>query len=232
MKQFQLSFMPVGACNMTCPNCTQTPWRGENQDYQMTPDEVTAICDSVRRQGLRFRWAHITGGEPALWKYLYEGLGIIHESGLFEHTEVWSNCRRTAPVIAAYRDGLLDHVQTQSANGDKRGIAAYRKAGVKLSVIDPSAHQVHPDHALDGVLPAACGCDRIMVTGGRVWSCANAYSNMRRLGIDPIASGLWAPIESDWAAAMDRIDRYNMQACRVCLANGHVSKQAPVGKVR
>ncbi|MDD4984341.1 MAG: radical SAM protein [Dehalococcoidales bacterium] len=230
MNQTMLSFMPVTACNMNCPNCTQTPWRRDFPDYQMTPDEVTAICNSVREHGLHFAWAHITGGEAALWEHLAEGLRIIRESGVFDHTEIWSNCKSTKPIVAAVGAGLVDRVVTQSANSYKAGIRAHKRHGDYLVVIDPSEHRVHPSKPLDNVLPAACGCDRVMVSDYRVWPCANAYSNFRRMGMSvDEARRVSIPLDQDWPAFMDHMNRFNMQACQVCLANGKVWNQSPVG---
>lgn len=232
MNTTMLSFMPVAACNMNCPNCTQAPWRKDFPTYQMTPDEVEAICRRVAEQGLHFAWAHITGGEAALWQYLKEGCQIIRQSGCFDHTEIWTNCRKTTMIKEVVDTGLVDRLCTQSANADKRGIKSYLNNGYPLTVIDPSEHRVHPDKPLDNVLPAACGCNRLMVMQGRLWPCANAYSNLRRMGASKDkASIVSIPIEDDWNIIGDS-DRFNMHACRICLANGKVWNQASTGKVR
>jgi len=233
MNQFQLSLMPVGACNMNCPNCTQKYFRKDFADYQMSLEEVETICRRVKELGLHFAWAHITGGEPALWDNLYEGCKIFRTSGAFDHVEVWSNCKLTKPLMEILDDNLVEHVITQEANTYKTGANALKKKyGDRMSIISPSAHQVHPDKPLDNVLPAECGCNRVEIFNYRVYPCANYYSNMRRMGLDPMEYPLSAPLDSNWAAFMDGIDRFNMQACRVCLANGKVSRQAPVGKAK
>jgi hypothetical protein len=233
MNQTQLTIMPVGACNLSCPNCTQTPWRKDFAEYQMQPDEVREICNRVNELGLHFAWAHITGGEPSLWGFLHEGCRILRESGAFDHVEVWSNCKYTKPLMRVLEDGLVEQVITQSANTNKMGAAALRnKFDGRMNIIPSLGHQVHPDKPLDGVLPAACGCDRVAVFNYRVYPCANFYSNMKRMGMDVEQSGLWAHLSDDWKTAIDGIDRYNMQACRICLANGNVSCQAAMGEVR
>jgi hypothetical protein len=232
MNQFQLSIMPVGACNMSCPNCTQTPWRADFSDYQMKLDEVRTICRRVNELGLHFTWAHITGGEPALWRNLYEGCRILSTSGAFDHVEVWSNCKSIKPLMRVLDDGVVEHVITQEANTYKAGAYELKgKYGDRMVIITPSTHQVHPDHPLDNVLPAECGCDRVEVFGQRVYPCANFYSNMRRVGLDPHDTRWSIPIYDNWAVFMDGVDRYNMPACCVCLANGKVSRQAAVGEV-
>jgi len=233
MNQFQLSIMPVGACNMSCPNCTQTPWRKDFAKYQMSLEEVQTICMRINDLGLHFTWAHITGGEPALWENLYDGCKIFRTSGAFDHIEIWSNCKYIQPLKKVLDDGLVEHVITQSANTYKTGANALKKKyGDRMCIIDPSAHQVHPDKPLDNVLPAECGCDRVEIFNYRVYPCANFYSNMRRMGLDPEEANLSAPLESNWAQFMDNVNRYNMQACRVCLANGKVSRQAKTGKAK
>jgi len=233
MNQSQLSIMPVGACNMNCPNCTQTAWRKDFADYQMMLDEVEMICGRIQELGLHFAWAHITGGEPALWENLYEGCRMLRTSGAFDHIEIWSNCKSTKPLMRVLDDGLVEHVITQSANTYKTGARKLKeKYGNRMNIIDPSAHQVHPAKPLDNALPAECGCNRIEIFNYRVYPCANVYSNMKRMGLDVKRSGLWAALEDNWLEVMDSIDRFGMQACRVCLANGKVSRQAATGKAR
>jgi len=233
MNQTQLSIMPVGVCNFDCPNCVQKPWRKDFADYHMLPDEVRHICRRVKELGLHFSWAHITGGEPSLWKFLYEGCQIMRESGAFDHIEVWSNCRAIKPLKRVLDDGLIDQVITQSGNTYTKGAEVLKaQYGGKMNIITSQGHQVCPTTPMDNVLPAACGCDRVEVFNGRVYPCANVYSNMKRMGLDVERSGLWADLDDDWRTAMDSIDRYNMQACRVCLANGNISRQMPVVKAR
>jgi len=199
----------------------------------MSLEEVQTICMRINDLGLHFTWAHITGGEPALWENLYDGCKIFRTSGAFDHIEIWSNCKYIQPLKKVLDDGLVEHVITQSANTYKTGANALKKKyGDRMCIIDPSAHQVHPDKPLDNVLPAECGCDRVEIFNYRVYPCANFYSNMRRMGLDPEEANLSAPLESNWAQFMDNVNRYNMQACRVCLANGKVSRQAKTGKAK
>lgn len=232
MNTFQFGFMPVGACNMDCPNCTQTPWRKAFSDYQMTPDEVREICRRIKELGLHFTWAHITGGEPALWAFLADGCRIMRESGAFDHIEVWTNCKHTRPIRDVLDSGLVDHIQTQDANASKTGIRTYRNGGYKLNVITPSEHRVHPDKPVPDSLPAECGCNRLMAFNYYIWPCANYYSNMDRLGLNVVTAGQYFSIYEDWKTKMEAVDRMNMEACRVCLANGKVWRTAAVGSAK
>jgi hypothetical protein len=130
-------------------------------------------------------------------------------------------------------EGSVEQVITQEANMCMDGANTLKRVfGDRMNIIPSQGHQVHPDGALDGVLPAECGCDRVAVFKGRVYPCANFYSNMKRIGGDVDGSTLCFGIEEDWKKGIDGVDRYNMQACRGCLANGKVSRQMPVRRVR
>ena len=229
----ELSFMPVGLCNLSCPNCTQKEWMEDFPNYHMTPDEVRAICRRVRELGMHFAWAHITGGEPSLWGFLEEGCRIIRESGVFDHIEVRSNCKVTQSLSRVLDAGLVDHVVTQDVNCNKRGAKLLKeKYGKRIAIIEQSEHRVHPDNPLNNVLPAECGCDRVTIFNYRVYPCANMYANLKRMGRDVIASNLSIGIEHNWKLFIEGINRFNMDACKVCLANGKVWKQAQIGKVK
>ena len=225
--------MPVGECNMTCPNCVQLPWRKDYNAYQMLPQEVAIICKRIKDQGLHFEWAHITGGEPSTWVYLEEGCKIIKDSGAFDLIEVWSNCRITKPLSKLMDSRVVELIHTQSANMSKDGAALLlKKYGPRMDIIPSAGHQVNPEQPLDDVLPATCGCDRVTVFNYRVYSCANAYSCSRRAGMDMDNPRIWVSVYDDWVKFIDGMDRFNQQYCRMCLANGKVSARMPLGKVR
>lgn len=230
MHQCQMLFLVTGQCNMACPHCAQGAWRKDHMEYHMTPDEVVAICRRVRELGMHFAQALIMGGELALWKHLEAGCRIIRESGVFDHIYIYSNCKKPGPVINVLDLGLADVVAVQSVNMSTTGILEFWKAHAhQVAISQQEGHRIHPDQPIQNSLPALCGCDQITVFNGKVWSCPGAYHNTVRLGWDVNNPQLWMNVEDDWRTYFERMDRYRIPACTVCLANGRVWDQSPIG---
>ena len=230
MHQAQMLFLVTGKCNMACPHCAQGYWRKDYMNYQMTPAEIKTICRRTRELGLHFAQALIMGGEPALWIHLEEGCRIIKESKLFDRIDIYSNCKKTEPLIALLDKGLADKIAVQVVNMSAAGINKLsKKYADKLIIAPQDEHRIHPDHLLDNALPALCGCDQITVFDNRVYTCPGAYHNCKRLGLDIDNPRLWVNVEDDWRTYFDRMDRYSIEACRGCLSNGRVWKQTAIG---
>lgn len=233
MHQAQLLLLVTGECNMACPHCAQGWWRRDYKDYHMSLEEISLLCKRVDELGLHFGQAMVMGGEPALWKNLGEGCHVLHESGVFDKVYVYSNCKNPLPIMSVLDKGWADKVVVQTVNMSDIGVACLvNNHPDKVSVTQQPEHWVHPDTLLDGVLPAACGCDQITVFDYKVYSCPGAYHNTKRFGLDVDNPPLWMDLQEDWKTFFDRMDRYNIQACRGCLANGKLGKSNVVGSRR
>jgi len=230
MHQAQMLFLVTGTCNMNCPHCAQGWWRKDYMDYHMTPDEIRTICRRTRELGLHFAQALIMGGEPALWKHLEEGCRVIRESGLFNRIDIYSNCKDTKPLISLLDKGLADRIAVQVVNMSPNGVCElWKDHAHRVDITQQDVHKIHPDKPIEGALPALCGCDQITVFDGRVYSCPGAYHNTKRMGWDVDNPRLWVNVEDDWRTYFERMDRYGIKACTVCLANGRVWKVAVDG---
>jgi len=227
MHQAQMLFLVTGKCNMACPHCAQGYWRKDYMNYQMTPQEIKTICRRTRELGLHFAQALIMGGEPALWIHLEEGCRIIKESKLFDRIDIYSNCKKTEPLINLLDKGLADKIAVQTVNMSIEGMGElWAKHAADVNIAPLEAHKIHPDKPIENSLPAACGCDQITVFDGKVYSCPGGYHNTVRMGWDVDNPRLWVNIEDDWYSYFMQMDRYSIPACSVCLANCKVWKVA------
>jgi len=196
----------------------------------MPPAEIETICRRIKELGLHFGQAFIMGGEPALWKHLEDGCRVIRESKAFNRIHIYSNCKKPEPLIALLDRGLADVVETQAVNGNAAGIRKVReKHPTHMNVANQDVHRVHPIKPVEGALPALCGCDQITVFGGKVYSCPGAYHNTVRMGWSLDEPKLWMGVEEDWYTHFSQMDRYNIPACTVCLANGKIWNKTEIG---
>jgi hypothetical protein len=189
----------------------------------MTPDEIVAVAAA----GHRFDIVHIAGGEPTLWRHFEAGLRAVKESGLSRRIEVSSNCLKHATLTEALAAGLVDLVYCQVSNSSPAGVEKILAAFPKDLIIGRNRlrHKPLPTAAMEGVLPAECGCDRPAVFAGRVYQCADVYPHSKRMGYDFDLEMAWVPVNDgsrDWLAAIKAMDRKRHPACRVCLANKRV----------
>ena len=231
--QVQMLFLVTGQCNMACPHCAQGYWRRDHMNYHMTPEEVRTICSRTKELGMHFAQALIMGGEPALWRHLEEGCRVIRESGVFDQIHIYSNCKNPDPIINLLDKGLADRVATQTVNMSEAGIQKIQeKHPQSMLITKQDEHRIHPDKPLPGAWPALCGCDQITVFDWKVWSCPGAYHNTVRIGSDIDNPRLWAGIGEDWHTYLERMDRYGIMACGVCLSNGRIGHLTKTGNRR
>jgi hypothetical protein len=220
----ELTIMPTGACNMDCPHCSQRTWRADYRDYQMSMDEVKTICRRAGELGLHYERLYITGGEPTLWANFEEACRYAKASGVFSSIWVSSNCVEVERLSRALDARLIDKVCTQISNASIPGVESLqRKYGIKVAVSQyRTIHKPLPITPLEHVLPARCGCDRLVVFESRIYPCAGAYPHMKRLGLDMDDPRVWAGVDENWPEFFRGKNRLNQTACRVCVANRNV----------
>lgn len=223
----QLCLMVTGACNLSCPNCSQSAWRADFADYHMTPDEILAVSLNAQT----FDAVHIAGGEPTLWRHFEDGCVAICDSGLSDRIVVSSNCIEHDRLIAALDAGLINKVYCQTSNASPAGIRAIQSTHPKRIIIGRrTVHKRLPAKPLSGVLPARCGCDRPAIFAGRVYQCADVYPHSKRMRYDAALERASVPVNDNgrnWLDAIREMDRLRHPACRVCLANNRVWKRVP-----
>lgn len=221
----ELTLMVTGACNLSCPHCSQGAWREYYFDYQMTPDEILAVSLA----GHRFNVVHIAGGEPTMWRHFEDGCVAVKDSGLSDRIEVSSNCYDYPRLIAALDGGIIDKVYCQISNASPAGVKQLMRTHPKRILIGRHrpVHKPLPTKPMKGVLPAECGCDRPAVFDGRVYQCAGVYPHSVRMGYNLHIPKAFADITEDWLPAIKAMDRKRHPACRVCLANRKVWRVIP-----
>lgn len=226
----EICLMVTGACNLSCPHCSQGAWRPVFRDYHMTPDEILTVQMVT---GYQCGTVHIAGGEPTLWRHFTEGCFAVKASGLGRRIEVSSNCIESDVLIRAMEAGYVDSVYCQLSNASPAGVAAIKARFPNRIIVGVkrTRHKPLPTKPLDYTLPAECGCDRPAYFGGFVYQCADVFPHSMRMGysMDTPAARWAIDLGSavDWAAVMKGKGRHRQLVCRVCLANKKVWRRVP-----
>ena len=218
-----MELMVTGRCNKSCEHCSQATFNRDHRNWDASPALVKKLCERANENGGRYDWIQFSGGEPLLWKHLDEACDIIRGSGAFGRIRVNSNCVAGDTLFRMLDAGKIDVVYADTFNADPEAVARLRADYPGRYILDDIPHKPLPTEAHDGVLPAACHCDRPSVMGENVYPCGNFYEHITRLGRNIADYGAYfTTLDDDWISFFRGVDKFNMDICRYCLANGKV----------
>jgi len=230
-----VSFFTTGACNLSCPHCSQAQFREAFSKSEMSLDVVRGVIADVSAHPAEWQ-AHLTGGEPTMWSVVVSACELLRESGAFVSIRVYSNCVAPRVLDDLLTAGLIDLVYTDLGNCHRNNVRVLAERwGQKRGVSDPdgkvlvagqerSGHRILPTGPLAGSLPAVCQCPKVSVLpDGKVYPCGNLFSVSRRYGLE-IPAEMESHVGQDWITAMAEVSeaKLMMDACRHCSANKHV----------
>ena len=225
MRLDEMTLMVTGFCNLNCPYCSQGAWRKDYEDYHMTPPEIRELAARARALHLApFSVIHVAGGEPTMWRNFEEGLAEIKSSGLGRRVVVSSNCIEYKRLSESLSKKLIHRVYCQTSNASAEGIRFLLSAHGenRVSIGRRTVHKPLPTSLLAKVLPAQCGCLRMVYFAGRVFQCAGAYPHLSRLGASIDDPRVWCRLDENWVEFFRSYDVVSIDACRACLANRKV----------
>lgn len=227
-----LEVMVTGRCNKSCEFCSQATFNRDYCRWDAPVELIEKICRRTLENGMRYEYIQFSGGEPLLWKNIDEACDIIGKSDAFHRIRVNTNCVEKDKLFS-----LLDHYQIQQVyadtfNADPEAVAKLRKFYPDKAILDHIPHKPLPKSPIDGTLPAACHCDRPCVIGNSVYPCGNFYEHITRLGKNiEDYKDYFCSLDDDWVEFFRGVDKFNMDICRYCLANGKVWERVEYPKV-
>ena len=179
--------------------------------YHMSVEELVHLIKRVKEIGVEYREVWLTGGEPTLWHYLEAG--VLHLRRQF--ARVGMNTNGSNPAYCS----LFDEVQVTAYPGVEEKFDG--RENVRFA---DAEHRRFPSEAREGILPADCRCNFHSYIAGRLYTCGNAFSQLRRLGRDPFDTAFSCPIAGDFGEHWERTkDRKKWRdVCKVCLGNRKV----------
>jgi hypothetical protein len=221
-----IEILVTGACDRKCKHCSQAAYNEDYKKYQTSLELVEKVCRRSMENGARYEWLQFSGGEPLLWDNLEEACRLAKESGAFQKVRVFTNGFQADRLYSALDAGLIDCAYIDTYNGNPKAVKTLKEKWPDRSAFDPTVHKPLPTKAIDGVLPARCNCDHLCVVENNVYPCGNFYTHIKRLGKD-FGDYEFCSLDDDWVEFYRRVDRFNMDICSYCLANGRVWEKIP-----
>jgi glycosyltransferase EpsE len=223
-----IEVLVTGKCNRNCRYCSQATYNENYKDYQTPIELIQKLCDRSKAIGARYEWIQFSGGEPFMWDNLEEACRLVKDSGAFKKVRVFSNCYHWDRMEKVLGDNLIDVVYTNSTNASPSGWKKLAKAFPDKSIVAPLEHKPLPTEPMAGVLPARCNCNHPCVVENNVYPCGNFYEHITRLGknMDDYKD-YFCSLDDDWIGFYRKVDRFNMDICSYCLANGRVWEKIP-----
>jgi glycosyltransferase involved in cell wall biosynthesis len=218
-----IELMVTGLCSRKCPHCSQAAYNQDYKDYQAPVALVEKLCKRALDNGGRYEWLQLSGGEPLLWDNLEAGCKLVKDSGAFKKIRVFTNGDPQERLLGLLRSGLIDFIYINTTNSNQETCRIVKEQFPTRSYLDPTAHKPLPTSMIPDTLPPDCHCNHLCVIENNVYPCGNFYTHIRRLGKNlEDYKNYFCTLDDDWIGFFRKINRFNMDICQSCLANGRV----------
>jgi glycosyltransferase involved in cell wall biosynthesis/tetratricopeptide (TPR) repeat protein len=221
-----IEILVTGACDRKCKHCSQAAYNEDFKTYQTPLELVDKVCRRSIENGARYEWLQFSGGEPLLWDNLEAACKLAKDSGAFSRVRVFTNGEQSKRLYAALDAGLIDCAYLDTYNANPKAMETLKEKYAGRFVLDPTVHKPLPVSPFSGVIPARCNCDHLCVIENNVYPCGNFYTHIKRLGLE-FKNYKFCSLDDDWIEFYRKVDRFNMDICSYCLANGKVWDKIP-----
>ena len=199
-------------CPRSCPECSRREVIKSDPDYEMSMEEVHFFLDCTERQGIKYKWLVLAGGEPLLWTNLLEALQLFKNSPFFKNVMV---------ITAAISPRLYREMEPLV---DKLAFSFY---GEKPSYIPPNMEiwdstRNHWNIKIGNkpeFLPADCMCRGIYIMKGRVYTCSQFPEYALRDKFSLENEYYSEPLTSNYQDICLGKDVYCGKYCSTCISN-------------
>jgi hypothetical protein len=222
-----LEIMVTGKCDRNCQHCSQAEYNKDYACYQTPLELVDKVCLRALENGAKYEWLQFSGGEPLMWDNLEEACVLAKDSGAFQKVRVFTNGFKSSRLYSALDKGLIDCAYIDTYNGNPKAVKVLGEMYSGKSFLDPTVHKPLPENPIPDSLPARCNCDHLCVIENNVYPCGNFYNHVTRLGRD-FEDYKFCSLDEDWIEFYRKVDRFNMDICSYCLANGKVWEKVNV----
>jgi glycosyltransferase involved in cell wall biosynthesis/tetratricopeptide (TPR) repeat protein len=223
-----IEVMVTGKCNKSCPLCSQATFNKNHVGYQASLGNIKKICQRSLDIGAGYECISFSGGEPLLWDNLEEACKIVRDSGAFKKIRINSNGVNKKRMMSVLDGGLVDTVYANTYNADHKSLKVLVDKYPEKYIFSNIPHKPLPDVPLAGVLPANCHCNKPSIIGDNVYPCGNFYEHITRLRKNMYDyREHYCSLNDDWIGFFRKVDKFNMDICSYCLANGKVWDKIP-----
>jgi organic radical activating enzyme len=218
-----IELMVTGKCSRKCPYCSQAAYNLDYKDYQAPLTLVEKLCKRTLDNGGRYEWLQLSGGEPLLWSNLAVGCRIVKDSGAFKRIRIFTNGDNQERLITLLNSELVDFVYINTTNSNQETCQILKRDYPTKSYLDYTAHKRLPEVMIADTVPPDCHCNHLCVIENNVYPCGNFYTHIRRLGKNlEEYRKFFCTLDDDWIGFFRTVNRFTMDICQLCLANGRV----------
>jgi len=227
-----LNLYTTSACNARCKDCGVRWMMMEESNYDMTMADVESFVHFTKLAGYVFKRIIITGGEPLLWKSLYDGLKMLKISGVCKEIVLFTNglaARNGVPKLIEKSLEYADFIRVSVVPGAEQAIPFLKRDfGHKMLAVERKSMLVVPNSPYDGVLPAVCDCAGYALRGSTVYWCSAMPNVIARHWYRREDFGNQiVDLCEDYLEVLPTKGKYERDICRSCISNHKVRKLIP-----
>jgi hypothetical protein len=185
----------TAACQQRCRGCMAAPLIDHNPKYNLTLAQLATFLRAAQQSGHHFEKLLLNGpGEPLLWPALFEGLDLMHKSGVADRIVLTTNGLATERLQRLPAWVVVD----QGSSWLKQ------------------PYEILPEGAR-GAVPCRCRCGGPSLYGDRIYPlcCPGGIA---------LPGAPWVPVTPDFLASCLPNGQHERStpACAGCWANGNI----------
>lgn len=232
-KPLEISLMVTTVCQANCEHCCQGSWRKHNPGYHMSLVDLRNFIHYTKLSGYVYDLIIISGGEPLLWKYLVDGVDILHHSGITKKISIFTNglaLNNIEPPVFEKIYKNIDSLRITNLGINSNLVDEFKswfEDWKKVYFIDYSEFIIIPSKPLNGVLPSDCGCPHFSYSHGYIHTCTLALDLIHRFPTPaPVARRVAGyPLVKNYLNDLIPHRTFDHSICQYCISNNKVRSQ-------
>ena len=221
-----LSIKTTSLCNLRCKHCSVIPWMDAVPNWHTSLDEIKRLIEACK--DITFTHIFLSGGEPLLWKNIVEGSRLIKQSGITGSLVLFTNGMGISdPDKLKEIRKNVDVFRVAKYTRNSEAIERIKEVIKDVVIVDRTKHTVSPNKPVPNSLPAKCVCSAYSMVQGMIEICGPARTIIHRLDWEFDDPELSVPIESGFLEKLKKVDKFNKEWCKYCIANEKVARVQP-----
>ena len=212
-------------CQNDCEFCCNSSLIKYDKAYQLSLEELKTFTYYTKKSKYYVEKININGaGEPTLWKYLNEGMKLLHDSRIAKSIVLETNgqsLNRINNKTWKYLSKVIisDYPSNESIN------LRQQRFKEKIDFINRDLFRVLPNKKHEDTIPCFCICPGPMFVKDKVFLyCGPPVFNaadIMRVGVSD-QNELYAKVELNYMDKLDEKKIGNLQLCEYCWANSNI----------
>ncbi len=217
------------ACQYDCQFCQHGSFRIIYKDYHLSLKELEKFLFYTEKSNYYIREICLHGpGEPTLWKYLNEGIKMLHKSKVIGGILIVSNGVSIRNIEEKTFD-YIDKIRISDYPDAKKNdllISLQKKLPEKIEFRNIDRFQELPDRAYLDTIPCKCTCPTPMFIKDKVFYCNGCVFEAAKLrGVDTFdCHELYCELKENYLEDFLFDEKRNYDLCQYCSFNDNIAK--------